>query len=468
MNPQLTRIKDTITRISKKASFRYILIVTFFLFFSKGLGFLRQVLIYQKMDPIASELFFASLTLPSTITSFLVSGTIITSVLPIASRLETTQEHKVSRYINLTLTTLLGALGILCFFALIFTKEILYFTTSQDLWKNLESKNLISDYILTTRILLLSPLALTAQSVLGIFLNIKKKFAVYSWAGVIYNLGAVAGLVIGGRNDYILTSIGMMTGVILSVLLYGIVAKQAGLKNQILYTITHFKLSVSELKEDMVQTWKLFFPRIFILNGAAMALVLMKWLADKEGQLTYFDIGLSIQEIFLTLVISVGTVFFPDLAQVFNDKDSHKSAFWHKLNQYTKGVLGIALLGSVVTIFGAPLILWIFELFGKGQGRADYIVLIARVSTLSLIFQSLNEILSKYFHVRERIWQPVTLSVVATLAQIISTLILSSSNLDRGVAVALGLGINNLTLTLGSYFIIQKDYKADHQASIPV
>jgi peptidoglycan biosynthesis protein MviN/MurJ (putative lipid II flippase) len=464
-------LRNKLAEIWRRPNLKYILIIAFFLFFSKSLGFLRQALIFRTMDKVSSDLLFAGLTIPNAVTSFLISGTIVSSFLPVLARLQSKEkEETVSTYFSAVLITLLLGIGLLNIFGLVFTWDLLKLVTSHEVWSEFSRLGLLGDYVMVTRILLLGPLFFACQSVLGVFLNLKERFAIYSLAGVVANLFSIGGLLIAGRNGYIATAWGMMAGTFFTVIVYAFVAHKLGLRLKIMNLLNRQSGWWAKLAFDYVQTWKLFLPRILIINGTVLANFLVVRLAKNQGQITALDFGLSIQEIFFTVVVSASTVFFSDYARFINDDTTTKAQRWRKLRVYLAGVAGVAVAGSLITVVMAPVIMFVFQLLGPGQGagQAEYIVLIARVSVLALVFQSLNEILAKYLHARERVWQPVWLSLLASAVQIGVVLALTGGQMDVALAVCLSLVAGSFTLTAGSYLVLRGDWKNERSENFKV
>ncbi len=456
------RIYQLLSRVFEP-TVQSVLIITFFLLLSRGLGFIRQILIYQKMDQISSDLLLSAVKLPETIISFLVMGTIATSVLPVASRIEskTNDQKLLSQYFNLVLFVLLSIMLGIVAVLMVFTEPVLKFVTSTEIIQIYTNAGIFDDYVLVTRILLTGPLLFSLQSIFGVYLTMKKQFLVFSSASVIYNIGTVASLLIAKPNDYTAVALGMTAGATIASLLFWITAAKVGLQTKLLFSPTKIWQSFKIHKQDFLQTCKLFLPRIFLINGAVFANLIIIFIAQNEGQVTALDIGLSIQALFLVLIGAVGTVFFPDLAKLFHLNKTNTNPFWEKLFSYTEKVAILSLIGGVLTFVLIPLVLWFFELFGKGQDNAEYIILLARIATMGLVFQSVNEILSKYFFVRERVWQPVLISVLGTLMQLITTFLLIEINFDAGVVTAFALVVNNLVIMLVSFWLIRSDYKKD-------
>lgn len=446
-----------------------ILIVTLLLFLARGLGFIRQILIYQKMDPIASDLLLSASKIPETITTFLIMGTIVSSVLPIASRIETKykedSQEKLSLYLNLILATLLTIMFGFSTILFIFTPQVLQVVTSADILNKYNEANIFEDYVLVSRIFLLGPILFASQAVLGLFLTMKKRFLVYASAGVFYNIGAVVALIFSSNNNYIAVAWGMTLGTAFAVLVYWLTALKAGYKGSYLVSPSKLLQGFRLHYTDFWQTWKLFLPRIFLIHSAVFANLIIIYIAQDQGQITALDIALSIQSVFLVLIGAIGSVFFPDLAKIWNSAQQDSRPFWNKLFSYTEKTALITLVGTIITFFAIPLVMWIFEISGKGQDNGDYIIYLARITTLSLVFQAVNEILIKYFYVRERVWQPVLVSIAGTIAQIIVTFSILNIVKDAGVITTLGLGLGNLTVMLISFWLIRTDYKKDLKTS---
>jgi peptidoglycan biosynthesis protein MviN/MurJ (putative lipid II flippase) len=433
---------------------RNIIILTSFLFLSRGLGFVRIGLINTRFDELYSDLLLASTKIPETITSLLIMGTITSSLLPITSRISKKEDKETSTYINLMMLMIVGVLTFVTIFCLIFTPELLRFTTNEAYTALLDPNGLFPQYILTTRILLIGPMFFAIQAIFGVFLNVKNTFLVFSWAGAIYNLGTILGIIIGVRNGYIETATGMMIGAGLTSLLFIWEARRFGYK----LFLNDLKNNYNRFATEISKTWAVFLPRIFIINGAILANILINSVG-KNGQITAFDIGLSIQGIFFSLMTSIGTVIFPDLAKSFNFDD--RGFFWKKLRIYIIYVFWLGLGATITTIVFAPLVVYAFKLFGRPQANGDYIILIARVCTLGLIFQSIQEVLNKYFYIKERIWIPVIISVTGLVSQIVFIYSSILLGLDAGIAVSGGLGVANMIVCTVSFFYIYRDKKME-------
>jgi peptidoglycan biosynthesis protein MviN/MurJ (putative lipid II flippase) len=463
-------LKQKMIVFLNRPNLRAVLIITFFSFVSRALGMLRQILVYNRMDKISSDLLIASDKIPANIAQLLITGAIISSVLPVASRLETdTKDNKeVSKYLNLMLIGLLGIIFLINLTVLVFTPQILSlpFVTSSTVLNSFKDAGVLEDYFAVTRILLIGPLLFAIQAILNVYLFLKKKFFVFAWAGVVYNVGYIAGILLTPRNGYFTTAWGAVVGIFLTTLIYFIEARSSGFKSirVLLQTgknkFDFLKLNIAKYKMDLTKTWQVFVPRIFILDSVISANLLITPIAQNSGQITAVDIALSVQGAFYIIISSLSTVIFPDLAKLMNEK---KNRFWPTLGRYTKNAVLISLVVTILTILGAPLIMYIFSLFGKGQNSEQYIVLVAQTASIGIVFRAFREIISKYFYVKERLWQPALLSMGGILVQVFATYFLYLMKVDSGINVAITLTINNIAWSALAFWLVWKDWKS-HQA----
>ncbi|MEM1312410.1 MAG: lipid II flippase MurJ [Patescibacteria group bacterium] len=458
--------KQKIAQLFNRPNLRAVFIITFFAFVSRALGMLRQILVYNRMDKVSSDLLIAADKIPANIAQLLITGAIISSVLPVASRLETvTSDNKeVSKYLNLMLLGLLAVIFVINLNVLIFTPQILSlpFVTSKPVLDSFKNAGVLNDYFAVTRILLIGPLLFAMQAILNVYLFLKKKFFVFAGAGVIYNIGYIGGILLTSRNGYFTTAWGAVVGILLTTSIYFIEARSCGFMSpRVLITgglnwVKSLKQSFNKYRKDIIQTWKVFLPRIFILDSVISANLLITPIAQNSGQITAVDIALSIQGAFYIIISSLSTVIFPDLAKLLNEQHDK---FWSALAQYTKKAVMVSLVVTLLTIIGAPLIMYIFGLFGKGQDNESYIIMVAQTASVGIVFRAFREIVSKYFYVKEHLWQPALLSMGGILGQVISTYVLFRLGVDSGINVAVTLIINNITWSCIACYLVWNEWK---------
>ena len=460
-------LKNKFLHLASHPSSKSVFILTFFTFFSRFLGFVRQFFVYNILEPIESDLLLSGNKVPDFLATFLLMGTVYSSILPIASKLESRENSEnSSQYLNLMMFFLVSLVGSLAIILMIFTEPILERFTSGKIWNTLTQQGYLEDYILATRIMCLIPILSAIQSIFGVFLNLKKKFFIFSIAGVIANLGTILGLILSNGN-IVTVAIFMVLGWVMADLMFLINALQLGYKMpsfDIKQKIAYFKLH----KKDIVKTWKLFLPRIFLIDAFYGGALMINFIFA-EGQNTAFDIGTSISGAFFVLVTSLTTVAFPDMALTLNSPTKN-SNFWQKFKKYFFLTILIGAGATIASLVFAPVVMWLFGLLGRGQGSGDYIILIAQISGLSLIFRAGKEILSRYIFARERVWQPVILSTVALTFQAVfvfgfyflnrfRVLDLHTEILtDSGFLVAFSLIVYNLVWVFLAGGLVWKDF----------
>jgi peptidoglycan biosynthesis protein MviN/MurJ (putative lipid II flippase) len=442
-----------------------VLTITFFTFFSRFLGFVRQYLILRNLTEIDSDLLLSANKIPETISVVLLMGTIYSSVLPIASRIESKDrnEENLSSYLNLITLSLVLLIGVLSVLGIIFTPQLLQLTwfTSPKIWVIAQQKNLVDDYILASRILFLFPLTFAVQAIWGVFITLKKRFLVYSLAGVITNLGAIVALLVSD-GSFVKVAFGMVWGAALSSLLFLYICFRDDFKPPH-FSFGWFRDKYAQFKVDIWQTWKLFLPRVLVIDGFYAANLLINSISTKQGQITAFDIGNSIQGAFFIIVTSFGTVLFPDLSKTFHSSKTDRNYFWKKTKQYLWLSAGLGVLVTLVTLVGSPLIVNLFKILGQKQDNNDLIIQVAQLTSISLIFRAVREILVRYIYIRERVWQPLILSTISVVAVVLVTFVANFMKIDAALSASLGFIAYNIVWVILALIIFQKDFMEERQ-----
>lgn len=465
-------LKNKFLHLASHPSSKSVFILTFFTFFSRFLGFVRIFFMRNRLELIESDLLISGNKVPDFLATFLLMGTVYSSILPIASKLESRENSEnSSQYLNLMMFFLVSVVGSLAIILMIFTEPILEIITSNRVWNQLVQQGYLEDYILATRIMCLIPILSAIQSIFGVFLNLKKKFFIFSIAGVVANLGTILGLILS-NGSIVTVAIFMVLGWVMADLMFLVNALQLGYKMpsfDIKQKIAYFKLH----KKDIIKTWKLFLPRIFLIDAFYGGSLMINFIFA-EGQNTEFEIGTSISGAFFILVTSLTTVAFPDIALTLNSPTKN-SNFWQKFKKYLFLTILIGAGATIASLVFSPIIMWLFdfleEIFNLNRSEnGPYIILIAQISGLSLIFRAGKEILSRYIFARERVWQPVILSTVALTFQAVfvfgfyflnrfRVLDLHTEILtDSGFLVAFSLIVYNLVWVFLAGGLVWKDF----------
>jgi peptidoglycan biosynthesis protein MviN/MurJ (putative lipid II flippase) len=199
-------------------------------------------------------------------------------------------------------------------------------------------------------------------------------------------------------------------------------------------------------------------PRFFLIDGLTVAGIIVSIIAKDEGKAVAFSIATSVQSTFFIIVSSLGLVFFPDLSKTLNDKSLPVMAFWNKLGYYLRSAMYLGFFVSIVSIFATPLVLKLFEILGKGSSNQSYILALIQISSFRLFFQSIKEILDKYFYAKEKRLQPMILSILGVVSQIVLLFFGLWLGLDAGILSMLVLMIYYATWSLFATIFVRQDY----------
>ena len=435
---------------------------------SRIMGLGRTILISKNLDKISSDIFLKADFIPNQLSSILLMGTIISSVLPIATRLlqkdkSTNIEDytKTYNYFNLISFLILTTLTVIIILCQIFLDPLLRLVTDGDTYERYQSLGKLDEFTLAARVLLITPINFAIQALFGVLLNLKNRFNIFAVAGVVTNFGAIAGVLVATSTNFISLPIGMLLGGFVSCLIYVFYAVKDGYRFptnilDFIYWSKLFKIYSQEFKD----TVKVFLPRIFLIDGFLISFAAMATLKTPDGQITAFDFATSIQGAFYILISSIGIILFPNISRIVNDKTIGAKEFWDKIHGYLKTTIILGFIVSILAIPGSYLVIKIFESFGKLQGveQNAYIILLTSVSSFRLFFMAIKEVLDKVFYSRESKYLPIGLSVIANIVQVIFIWSLAQ-NYDVGVVASVGLMVYYAVWVILALFRVRLEVK---------
>jgi putative peptidoglycan lipid II flippase len=173
----------------------------------------------------------------------------------------------------------------------------------------------LNSLILTSRIMLLSPIFIGLSNLIGTVTQIFKNFFIFSLSPVFYNIGILFGIVflyprfgIGGLAG------GVITGAVLHLLI------------QVPTVVKHgFFPKFSRIKwSEVVSVVKLSLPRTFTLSSNSLAFIVLIAMASTlvPGSISLFTFSYNLQSVPVGIIgISYSVAAFPLLVQSFSKKD---------------------------------------------------------------------------------------------------------------------------------------------------
>ena len=450
------------TRIKSSANLQSVLILIFWTFASRGFGIVREALV-GRLSPLEADIFNASSVINEFIVATFIVGSIGVAMLPQLIKLDVEAQktpgaqNKVSIYLSWSMLILCTMVAAMCLAGIIWIQPILQLLNS-NLYQSFEIAGRLGDYILLNRLFLIAPIIFCAKTILGVFLNSKKSFYLYSLDGIITNLGSVLGLsVLYSLFKIQGAAIGLLLGFLATTGLYLWDAWRLGLKFQ----LQVFPGLGGYLKQTAILLW----PRFLIFSNVRLAELLVTATAiGASGDITAVKMALNLQGIIYGIMLAVGTVFLPDLTIMLVDK-GRTAEFWAYLYRYLRLGVIIGLVGGLGSIIVAPLILWIIQLISFSSTtsfiRQDSIVrsilIFTAICAISVVFQTVGEILNRYFIASEKVWVPIIASVSATLSSIAISFGLAST-LGAGLAAIIGFLVNCILITIVSAYFTWRDW----------
>ena len=363
---------------------------------------------------------------------------------------------KLSIYTNWCLLILGCFILILSLLGIVFIEPILS-TFNPSFFAKVQESGKLGQMLLLNQLLLFGPFLFAIKTILGVFLNIKKDYKIYSLEGVLANFGWIVALsVLYPVFGLIGSGFGMFIGFGITILLFGLQARELGLS---------FKLeNFPGLDKLLWQTFALYWPRLLIFSNTRLAEIIVAATSGNpsDPQITSVAMALNFQGIFIGVVLAIGTVFLPNLTEILVQNGKSKQ-FWKMLFDYLKINFFLSILGTIATIIGVPILLFLLSKLPFISSRSilsdpsaiNLIITLTIVSSFSLVFQSIGEVLNRYFIAVQRRWEPVIISIGGNFLAIQIALFFSKT-WGSGRAAIGGFVLNTaLFCFLSLYFVFQ-------------
>jgi putative peptidoglycan lipid II flippase len=206
---------------------------------------------------------------------------------------------------------------------------------------SLEAKN---QFVILTRILLLSPFLLGLSNLLSSIVQSFNRFFVYALSPLLYNIGIIFGIII--LFPY-LGMVGIALGVVLGALLHVSIQIPTIIR---LNFVPKFKLKLNF--PEAWQVIKFSLPRTFGLGLNQIVLIFITAMASlfSVGSIAVFNLSFNLQSVFLTVIgVSYSVAAFPTLAKLFiSDKKKFLGHTIIALRQIIFWLIPISILAIVL------------------------------------------------------------------------------------------------------------------------
>lgn len=434
-------VRKKITKLFTNGVF----LIAFFGIISRIIGLLRDRLLAADFGAGDSlDAYYAAFRLPDLVFNTLIFGALGSAFIPQFVRLWINDKEKAFKLAN-------NILNILIIIVIIFT--IIFWLFSPILIPILtpgfnEAKQITT--IDLTRVMLISIIFFSLSTVMAGILNSLKKFFLYSLAPVFYNIGIIIGIL------YLAPFLGIKGvayGVILGSFLHFLIQMIAAYRAKWKYS---FSLKLDPLVKKV---FKLMIPRTIGLAAVQINQIIITALASllKSGSLTIFNLANNIQFFPITIFgISLSTVVFPSLSKFWakNELNNFSDRLYKSFRQIIYFVIPISFF---IIFFKSEIVTLLLGVGKFDQSNIYETGQVLAFFSLSIFAQSLLPVLTKAFYAQENTKQPVIISIISIIVNIILSLALYRS---MGVSgLALSFSISTIINFLLLYFIMKNKIK---------
>jgi peptidoglycan biosynthesis protein MviN/MurJ (putative lipid II flippase) len=427
-------------------SYQQILVITVLLVLSRFFGFFRQALIgsaYIEDTAVKySDVFLNAQKVQDVLIAILIMGTFITTLTPTGAKLlHDKNEQKFSEYIQLYLILTIIIFFVISTVCFLFIDDILRIFQNS-FYNEYKTAGVLELYLNSAKVLCFGVGIFAVNTILQIYLNLKNSFIWNNLSGIVTNFVLIVVLLFNPGNFVFQLSVAIIVSFGINTLLHLIGSYKVGLRLTI-NSFAKLKSAFVEFKQILIDDLINLIPRMAIVPLAIVASVLISYVGG-DLRPTFYETSTIIQGIFLTLVGAVGMVILPKLSQ-FNTTDS-KSLFIERINSYALKFIPIALIGSLLTFVGARfLLLIILSANNFKKGNFNFVVQdssfnlqvnMIHILAVSIVFLGINEILIKYYLIKNKIKKLLifnTICMVILISGVLYTV--KYFNYDLGLVV---------------------------------
>lgn len=294
-------------------------------FFSQALGLVRdRLLAHQFGAGVELDVYYAAFRIPDLIYASIASFVAVTVLIPFLLERVEDGEKKGGKVGEIA--------GAKQFINSIFTSFVLLMTLVSaavyflvPIWGHHIvpgfSESAYDQYVLLTRILLLSPFLLGISNLFGSVTQSLRRFFVFAAGPILYNLGIIFGII------FLLPKyglVGVVCGVVLGAFLHLLIQLPVLIGEHI---VPRFTLAIDW--RDVKRVVMLSVPRTIALSAMQIATIILVQFAStiEVGSIAVFTLAMNLQSIPLSIVgMSYSVAAFPTLAKLWTGGNKEKFA----------------------------------------------------------------------------------------------------------------------------------------------
>ncbi|MCB9799000.1 murein biosynthesis integral membrane protein MurJ, partial [Candidatus Nomurabacteria bacterium] len=342
------------------------------------------------------DVYYAAFRIPDIVYNLVIVGALSAGFIPIFLKAYTKNKKEAWEMTNSLIHILGLALILVCALLYIFTPQLMHLVVP-----GFDDEKL-SQTVILTRIMFLSPLLLGLSAIVSGVLQSLKSFFVYSLTPIVYNLGIIFGTVALVPHFGI---VGLAYGVIIGACFHLLI--------QIPTLFAHgyrYQCLLNVKNRYLIDIGKLMIPRILTLGTVQLNLLVITILASTlgTGSVSAFNFANNLQHFPIGLIgISFAVAAFPVFSKLFAEEN--QEAFISHIVTTVKQILFFILPLTLIFLLLRAQIVRI--LLGSGAFDWGDTIMTANALaffSLSLFAQCLVPLLIRAFYAMHNTWIPLT------------------------------------------------------------
>lgn len=278
---------------------------------SQLLGLVRDRMFAHNIGPGQTlDIYYAAFRIPDFLYLSIASLASITVLMPFLIERMNHSKERARQFLNDVLTGFLLLLVLVSAIVFIFMKKIAILVAPGF------TDEALSMLVMTSRIMLLSPIFLGLSNMLGTVTQLMRKFFIFSLSPIFYNLGIIIGLVFLYPHFGVYgLAFGVALGAVLHLLVQVPTIMAAGFTP---------KLSMSLKKTTLKEVIVLSLPRTLGLSMNSLALLVVMAIGSTltAGSISIFNLSFNLETVPVMIIgISYAVASFPMLAEAFSQGD---------------------------------------------------------------------------------------------------------------------------------------------------
>ncbi|MGL4759357.1 MAG: hypothetical protein ACRCXZ_08530 [Patescibacteria group bacterium] len=392
---------------------KQIVLITTLLLITKFFGLIRQsyILAIANSGSIQADIFVNSTRIQDLIISFMLTGTILSTMIPIGAKFQDKEDVKFIRWFRDLFLTVLGCV---CAVVMVLMTHIDFVITT--LTPN--NPQYYTEYVASIQVLLIGVIFFTLSVLYQTFLNLKQKFFWQNVTGMVSNILVTLPAIYAPQRFGWYGSVAITVSFAINALILGVSAHKSGLGLTIYNPLLYFKSLMRNNFGNLIGFAKASGPKLLLISPFLVIGLLVQRFSGPSIS-TYFETSLNILNLYGIILISLGLVTLPKFSFELNStvfKDFRK-----KIVGYLGSSIKFGLYGTIVMMFASDAVLIMLKFLSGGitaiQFDSNYwlISISAKILSLTVISQTCNEIFYKYFMAREKNWILLTANSIAIL-----------------------------------------------------